>query len=92
MTVRVLVVEVRVTGTDDALHVRVSDSGAGLPAALADRVFERDWSTKTADGPVGRGLGLALVAQAVRRYDGRIDVGTSELGGAVFDVRIGAAR
>ena len=42
------------------------------------------------DGPVGRGLGLALVVQAVREYDGRIEVGTSDLGGAEFDVRMGA--
>jgi two-component system, CitB family, sensor kinase len=55
------------------------------------QVFQRGWSTKTADGPVGRGLGLALVVQAVRKYDGHIDVGTSPLGGAEFDVRIGAA-
>ena len=49
-------------------------------------------STKPSDGPVGRGLGLALVVQAVRRYDGDIEVGTSALGGAEFDVRIGADR
>lgn len=84
---RVVVVEL--TGSATFLHVRVSDSGTGLPAALVDQVFERGWSTKTADGPVGRGLGLALVVQAVRKYGGHIEVGTSALGGAEFDVRIG---
>jgi C4-dicarboxylate-specific signal transduction histidine kinase len=29
------------------------------------------------------------VVQAVRKYDGRIEVGTSELGGAEFSIRIG---
>jgi sensor histidine kinase regulating citrate/malate metabolism len=83
-------VVVELTGSAAFLHVRVSDSGAGLPPAVTDQVFERGWSTKTADGPVGRGLGLALVVQAVRKYDGHIDVGTSALGGAEFDIRIGA--
>jgi two-component system, CitB family, sensor kinase len=83
------VVLVELTGSPDALHLRVSDSGAGLSPALARQVFERGWSTKAADGPVGRGLGLALVVQAVRRYGGRIDAGPSPLGGAAFDIRIG---
>jgi signal transduction histidine kinase len=80
---------VEVTGSPRSLCLRVADSGAGLSTAAAEQVFERGWSTKTADGPVGRGLGLALVVQAVRKYDGRIEVGTSELGGAEFVIRIG---
>ncbi len=84
---RVIVVEV--TGSPRSLWLRVSDSGAGLAPEVAEQVFERGWSTKTADGPVGRGLGLALVVQAVRKYDGRIEVGTSDLGGARFVIRIG---
>ena len=85
------VVLVEMTSSVDSLHLRVSDSGTGLSPALRQRVFDRGWSTKTSDGPVGRGLGLALVVQAVRRYGGRIDVGGSPLGGAAFDIRIGAA-
>lgn len=84
------VVEVQMTGSSSDLRLRVGDSGSGLSAEQVTQVFERGWSTKTADGPVGRGLGLALVVQAVRKYDGHIDVGTSALGGAEFDVRIAA--
>jgi two-component system, CitB family, sensor kinase len=84
---RVIVVEL--TGSSEYLWVRVSDSGAGLTPAAQEQVFERGWSTKATDGPVGRGLGLALVVQAVRKYDGKIEVGTSELGGARFVIRIG---
>jgi two-component system, CitB family, sensor kinase len=84
-------VEVQMTGSPSALRLRVGDSGSGLSTEQVTQVFQRGWSTKTADGPVGRGLGLALVVQAVRKYDGHIDVGTSPLGGAEFDVRIGAA-
>jgi sensor histidine kinase regulating citrate/malate metabolism len=84
---RVVVVELQ--GSAAGLTVRVSDSGAGLPAGLDELVFRRGWSTKTSDGPVGRGLGLALVVQAVRKYDGHIGVTTSDLGGASFLVEIG---
>ena len=84
-------VEVELTSSLDALHLRLGDSGPGLSEELAARVFERGWSTKPSEGPVGRGLGLALVVQVVRRYDGTVEVARSPLGGALFDVRIGEA-
>jgi sensor histidine kinase regulating citrate/malate metabolism len=83
------VVEVTVEASATSLTVLVEDSGPGVPAGVADQVFERGWSTKAADGPVGRGLGLALVVQAVRKYDGQMAVTDSDLGGAFFSVRIG---
>jgi sensor histidine kinase regulating citrate/malate metabolism len=59
------------------LEIRVEDSGHGVTEEQVPRLFERGWSTKDAAaqpaGP-GRGLGLALVAQAVRRNGGSIDV------------------
>jgi sensor histidine kinase regulating citrate/malate metabolism len=63
---------------DDRLEIRVEDSGAGVPDHEIPRLFERGWTTKeTGDAPpagFGRGLGLALVAQAVRRNGGSISV------------------
>lgn len=84
-------VEVRVVADRAALAIDVGDSGAGLPASLVADAFARGWSTKRGDDALGRGLGLALVAQVVRRYDGTVAVDTSPLGGAVFRVRIGEA-
>ncbi|MGH3363568.1 MAG: sensor histidine kinase [Nocardioidaceae bacterium] len=81
-------VDVLVATGADGLTIRVEDSGAGLPPAVEDRIFERGWSTKSGRGPVGRGLGLALVGQAVRRNGGVVEVAASELGGARFDVWI----
>ena len=50
----------------------------GLSEEDAGRVFERGWTTKDTAGAhpkgLGRGLGLALVAQAVRRHGGSISV------------------
>jgi sensor histidine kinase regulating citrate/malate metabolism len=55
------------------VRILVTDTGPGLTAEQARSVFTRGWSTKTAKGPAGdRGLGLALVAQAVTRCGGTV--------------------
>jgi two-component system, CitB family, sensor kinase len=68
-------------------RLRVSDSGAGLPEADVGEVFTRGWSTKpatSANGPVGRGIGLSLVGQVVRRHNGTVEV--RQESGTVFEV------
>jgi two-component system CitB family sensor kinase len=65
--------------TPAELVLRVADSGPGLDDAEVRHAFERGWSTKPDDRNIGRGLGLALVGQAVRRYGGTIDVGRDVL-------------
>ncbi|SDN63676.1 Sensor histidine kinase regulating citrate/malate metabolism [Streptomyces sp. cf386] len=69
------------------LVLRVSDTGAGVDPAHAEAVFLRGFSTKPA-GPGGRGLGLALVRQAVSRHQGVLSVTEADGGGAVFEVRL----
>ncbi|MER6957737.1 sensor histidine kinase [Streptomyces sp. NPDC000618] len=71
----------------DELLLRVADTGAGVDPAHASLVFERGFSTKPA-GPGGRGLGLALVRQAVNRHEGTLSVAAAEGGGAEFVVRL----
>ncbi len=57
----------------DGVRITVTDNGPGMTAEQARSVFVRGWSTKTARGPAGdRGLGLALVAQAVARCRGTV--------------------
>ncbi|MFC9114564.1 MULTISPECIES: sensor histidine kinase [Streptomyces] len=69
------------------LVLRVRDTGPGVAPDRAEDVFRLGFTTKPA-GPGGRGLGLALVRQAVARHGGTLSVATGEEGGAVFDVRI----
>ncbi|CAL9563483.1 sensor histidine kinase [Streptomyces sp. enrichment culture] len=69
------------------LVLRVCDTGSGVDPAQAERVFQRGYSTKPA-GPGGRGLGLALVRQAVHRHEGSLTVTEAAGGGAVFEVRL----
>ncbi|MFD5539214.1 ATP-binding protein [Streptomyces sp. NPDC127079] len=72
---------------DAELVMRVTDTGAGVDPAHAELVFQRGFTTKPA-GPGGRGLGLALVRQAVGRLEGRLTVAEAPGGGAVFEVRL----
>ncbi|MER6784400.1 sensor histidine kinase [Streptomyces sp. NPDC000658] len=69
------------------LLLRVADTGAGVDPAHASLVFERGFSTKPS-GPAGRGLGLALVRQAVQRHEGTLSVAAADGGGAEFVVRL----
>lgn len=85
-------VSVWIDASETSFHARIEDSGAGVSPADRDQVFVRGWSTKTQEGGIGRGLGLALAGQAVRRYLGEITVSASEMGGARFAVRIGQDR
>jgi len=66
-------VEVAGALADGGVRITVTDNGPGLTVEQAGSVFTRGWSTKTARGPAGdRGLGLALVAQAVNRCGGTV--------------------
>jgi two-component system CitB family sensor kinase len=90
-----------VEGAPPELVLRVADTGTGLTPDQIAQMFRRGWSTKPGPaGGAGRGLGLALVNQAVHRYAGTIEVGTRASDGerqgqgASFTVRLplGSAR
>ncbi|KUL34857.1 histidine kinase [Streptomyces sp. NRRL F-4489] len=83
--------QVRVTARADGgeLLLCVADNGPGVAADATAEVFRRGWSTKeAAGGGTARGLGLALVRQAVRRHGGTIALDRGPAGGARFTVRL----
>jgi sensor histidine kinase regulating citrate/malate metabolism len=82
------VVHVQLRADAQQIVVDVSDSGPGLPPELVESAFTRGWSTKLSASTAGRGLGLALVNQVVRRHDRTVAVSASQLGGARFTVRL----
>jgi two-component system OmpR family sensor kinase len=77
--------------TMGGVAIRVHDDGPGLPAGLADHVFERftrgDSSRTRASG--GAGLGLSLVAAIVQAHAGTTAV-SSEPGDTTFTVTLPA--
>lgn len=78
-------VELTVETTGSALEITVEDSGPGIDPSAVDDVFRHGFSTK-ASGPFGRGLGLALVRQAVQRLGGTMTI--TSPAGALFRVTL----
>lgn len=70
------------------VRVVVDDDGPGIPPEHRGRVFDRFYrvSDDRARSSGGTGLGLAMVAEAVRRRGGQVAVGESPEGGARFQV------
>lgn len=83
-------VTVSAEATADAVMIRVTDQGPGIPAADLPNLF-KPFAKATARGTAGEkstGLGLAIVGKVVAAHGGRIWV-ESELGkGATFFVSL----
>jgi PAS domain S-box-containing protein len=79
------------TRRDSQTHValEIADTGPGVPASDRDKIFEPFYTTKP-DGK-GTGLGLPIVRNIIEQHQGQIAVDTSDLGGAMFVVRLPAA-
>jgi nitrogen fixation/metabolism regulation signal transduction histidine kinase len=77
---------VRVRAMRDGQYalLQVADDGPGVAPGDRARVFDPYYTTKTE----GTGLGLAIVKKVVLEHDGEIDCGPSELGGALFTIRL----
>lgn len=79
-------IEVSVREVDDAVEIKVQDSGSGIAPEHLKRIFEPFFTTK----PVGKGtgLGLSLSYSIIHRHQGQIKV-TSELGkGTCFTLHL----
>jgi signal transduction histidine kinase len=63
-----------------AVHLRVRDSGVGIPAAQVARIFEPLYTTK----PGGTGLGLYIVQEVVVAHGGGVTVESVEGQGTTF--------
>ncbi|KAB1653837.1 sensor histidine kinase [Pseudoclavibacter chungangensis] len=83
-------VEVYVSGDAHGLELVVDDDGDGVPAADAQRIFERGTTSKRAD-PWRHGIGLDVVRGFVLERGGELSVTTAELGGARFSVVLPSA-
>jgi signal transduction histidine kinase len=66
------------------LVVDVSDDGPGMPADIAEKIFNPFFTTKAQ----GSGLGLAIVRKIVDAHDGRIDMTTADGRGTRFRVTL----
>jgi len=68
------------------VHVRIADTGIGIPPADMPRIFEEFYRAENARAVErdGTGLGLAFAKQVVERHGGRMWVENNPGGGSTF--------
>jgi signal transduction histidine kinase len=77
-----LILSLRANG-NEAL-IEVTDTGVGIPAEVADKIFKAYYSTKAG----GTGLGLAMTRRIVEEHGGTISVESEPGKGSVFTIRL----
>lgn len=71
--------------TDQAVEIRISDNGAGIPEAIREKIFESFFTTK----PKGTGQGLAISRHIiVQDHQGQLDFETEVGRGTTFVVQL----
>lgn len=78
------VVEMDAQVQDGRMHIRVADRGAGIDAALTERVFAPFFTTK----PAGLGLGLNICRTIVEAHRGRLGFAARPGGGTTFTLEL----
>jgi two-component system sensor histidine kinase PhoQ len=66
------------------LQLRIDDDGPGVPPHRRDDILQRGVRLDTR--AEGQGFGLAITADIVASYNGRISITESQWGGARFDI------
>ena len=79
-------IKIRASLKGDILEIVVSDTGTGISAKDIKDIFEPFFTTR--DISKGCGLGLTIVYEIVKSYNGRINVESSGSDGTVFTVEI----
>jgi len=75
---------------DQAVYVRVRDTGCGIAPDVIDRIWDPFFTTKEVGK--GLGLGLALTYNIVKRHGGEISVESKVDAGSQFTVRLPVSR
>ncbi len=70
------------TSNEGVIHVRVTDTGTGIPQELSEKVFDPFFTTKKPGK--GTGLGLALVRRIIMLHNGTISIEKSGYEGTTF--------
>jgi len=76
---------------DERVAIEISDTGAGIPVAERERVFERFYRGGARDRS-GFGLGLAIVEQAARALGGEVEIESPPGDGTTVRLVLPAAR
>ena len=83
-------IHVRAGRQDDAVEIRVSDCGEGVPHDFVPRLFDR-FARASSTKAESTGLGLSIVRGLAIAHGGDAFYTTTDTGGAVFGLRLLAA-
>ncbi len=72
-------------------HVRVEDTGPGIPPDILPDIFQRFYRGNQRGMMGGTGLGLAIAERIARSHGGSIDVWSEEGKGSAFTVKLPVA-
>jgi len=77
-----------------AVVIEVTDEGIGIPKEAMSNLFKRFYRTQTAveRGIAGTGLGLYMVKENLRNYNGQVSVQSTLGKGTTFTVRLPIAQ
>ena len=73
-------VHLRLSGTDRAVTLEITDEGVGIPADDRERVWQPYQRGKSAGHTAGSGIGLSIVRDVVRQHGGDARVGEPAAG------------
>lgn len=75
-------------GERQRVNINISDTGAGIPEEIRERIFQPFFTTN----PDGTGLGLAITKRIITAHKGTIQIVDSFPGGTVFQIQLPAAE
>jgi signal transduction histidine kinase len=79
-------VSIDVSPNGSRVHVRVTDTGGGIPEADRDRIFDRFVQLDPSRRADGTGLGLTIAKWIAEAHDGSLSLESSGSGGSTFCV------
>jgi signal transduction histidine kinase/DNA-binding response OmpR family regulator len=80
-------IAVSIQEVEGNLQIRIKDSGVGMPAEEASRIFDRFYQVEGTEAH-GSGIGLALVNELVQLYRGEICVESAVNKGTTFELTL----
>ncbi len=81
--------KIRITtrGTKDAVQIRISDSGGGIPESIQDRIFDAFFTTKELGKGTGQGLAIARRV-VIDKHQGSLTFETEQGKGTTFIIEL----
>ena len=76
--------------TPGGVATTVEDDGDGIPESMREQVLRRGVRADTAT--TGQGIGLAVVVEIATSYGGRLEIASSDLGGAAVRLELPGGR